>query len=46
MPYAAVPQDYKIGNFLPQNPETFSYLGWDNHKIRGCICDPGKLNFI
>ena len=38
--YGASPADYAIGSYLPQDPETFTYYGWDNRKTRGCICDP------
>jgi hypothetical protein len=40
MGYGEVAADYKTGSYLPQDPETFQYIGWDSGKIRGCICDP------
>jgi len=41
LPYAQVAQDYQQNYFLPQDPHTFTYYGWDAYKTRGCECDPG-----
>lgn len=49
LPYQVAPFDWYNnfygnsnlnGDFLPQAPNTFTYRGWDNHKTRGCVCDP------
>jgi len=49
LPYQVTPFDWYNnyygnsnvnGDFLPQMPKTFTYYGWDNHKTRGCVCDP------
>lgn len=49
LPYQVAPFDWYNnyygnsdvnGDFLPQMPKTFTYRGWDNHKTRGCVCDP------
>lgn len=40
LPFQNVPMDYHQGNFLNQDPVTFPNYFWDNHKERGCICDP------
>jgi len=49
LPYQVAPFDWYNnyygnsdvnGDFLPQMPKTFTYHGWDNHKTRGCVCDP------
>jgi len=49
LPYQVTPFDWYNnyygnsnlnGDFLPQMPKTFTYHGWDNHKTRGCVCDP------
>lgn len=29
------------GNFFNQDPHSFTYYGWDNMKLRHCVCDPG-----
>lgn len=36
--YAATWNDYSAVGFYI-DPETFPYRGWDNRKIRGCVCD-------
>lgn len=48
LPYQVTPFDYQNNypvaadefSFLPQDPHTFQYFGWDNYKTRGCVCDP------
>jgi len=40
LPFGAVPADLSHGYFLPQDPATFPYYGWDFKKTRGCVCDP------
>ena len=45
MPFGQVQADYQnavtgIDSFLPQDPHTFPYYGWDSYKTRGCECDP------
>eukprot|EP00596_Hydrurales_sp_CCMP1899_P000993 CAMPEP_0119043218 /NCGR_PEP_ID=MMETSP1177-20130426/19554_1 /TAXON_ID=2985 /ORGANISM="Ochromonas sp, Strain CCMP1899" /LENGTH=294 /DNA_ID=CAMNT_0007010883 /DNA_START=328 /DNA_END=1211 /DNA_ORIENTATION=+ len=43
LPYGAVANDFNNTMFLasdPQDPKTFSYNSWDDHKSRACICDP------
>eukprot|EP00604_Paraphysomonas_vestita_P002546 CAMPEP_0174818122 /NCGR_PEP_ID=MMETSP1107-20130205/749_1 /TAXON_ID=36770 /ORGANISM="Paraphysomonas vestita, Strain GFlagA" /LENGTH=297 /DNA_ID=CAMNT_0016029561 /DNA_START=281 /DNA_END=1173 /DNA_ORIENTATION=- len=37
--FASVEFDYRHQEFL-QAQETFPYYGWDEHKIRACVCDP------
>lgn len=37
--FAATYADYDSRYFI-QDPKTFAYRGWDNRKIRGCVCDP------
>merc|ERR1711939_1064637 len=39
MHYAATWHDYSVIGFN-SDPQTFPYRGWDNRKIRGCVCDP------